>query len=303
MVLPNDFRDTCSFALADGTSIAVRGMTSLAGSTGETASTPAAQPTVLLVHGLGEHSGRYGEVARVFASAGYRFVTYDQRGHGQSSGRRCDCEGLDQLCHDLDQVLARVTRLAARGPVYLYGHSFGGMVVLWYLINQVAEGGAQADIRGALVTSPLIRAQSLPNSFVIRLGRMAAAIWPTLTIHAQIRGDQLSQLSHFVERFHADPFCQGRVTVRMGRAMLDSGEQLLTQAVRLPVPIQLHHGDTDPVTSWAASQEFSQQAGSHCEFVSWAGQRHELHHEPVRDEFLATMIGWIERESTRASVV
>lgn len=298
MNLPADFRDTCSFSVSDGTSIAVRQSVPRVDSTlGGKQATSATFPTVLFVHGLGEHSGRYDEVAQAFADTGFRFVAYDQRGHGLSSGRRCDCESLDQLCNDLDQVLRRINADSSLSATFLYGHSFGGMVVLWYLLTRVAKARSACKIHGALVTSPLIHAQNPPPPMIITLGRLAARIWPTLTFYSRIKGEQLSQVPKYVERFHADPFCQGRVTARMGRQILDAGDQLLSQANRLPVAVQLHHGDADPVTSWSASQSFSQEAGAQCEFVSWEGQRHELHHEVVREELFATMLRWLEKQA------
>lgn len=298
MHLPADFRDTCSFSVADGTAIAVRQCLpqSVPAMERERAAKDS-HPTVLLVHGLGEHSGRYDEVAQAFAENGFRFVAYDQRGHGLSSGRRCDCESLDQLCHDLDQVLCRISNASSPSTTFLYGHSFGGMVVLWYLLTRVADAASACDIRGALVTSPLIHAQSPPHPILVKLGRLAATVWPTLTFYSQIRGEQLSQIPRYVERFNADPFCQGRVTARMGRQLLDAGDQLQSQATNLPIPVQLHHGDADEVTSWAASRKFSENAGELCEFISWEDQRHELHHEMVRENLIATMLSWLAKQS------
>ena len=294
MELPHDFRDTCSFALPDGTVIASR-QQSVSSDAPHDETVGTRHSTVLLVHGLGEHSGRYVEVADEFARAGFRFVAYDQRGHGRSSGRRCDCEGLEQLCDDLEHVLNRITRGNQHAPVILYGHSFGGMVVLRYLLGRIAENKTSHAVAAAIVTSPLIRAQSPPHPAIIALGRLAAKVWPTVTLYAQIKGEQLSQLPEYTQRFHADPFCQGRVTARMGETLLDSGDWLLAHADKLPIPVQLHHGEDDTVTSWEASRTFSERAGDRCEFVSWPEQRHELHHEAIRETMFAQVIQWLKQ--------
>lgn len=282
------FETSQTFRLADGTELSFREQR-------PTASTSAVRGHILLVHGLGEHCGRYRDVANYFASHGFHFLAYDQRGHGKSPGRRGDAESIELLISDLHEAIREIVPSEPPIPLFLYGHSFGGMIVLKTLA-QPKTPQQLPGIRGAIVTSPLVQPTKPPGIILQKTGELLAKLWPSFVFRTRFNGELLTQDAAKLQAYKEDHLCHGSVTARLAVKMLAAGESLLDEAAAITYPIQLHHGATDPITSCSASEEFARRAGEIVEMNVWDAQRHELHQETRRDEFLASVIRWLDEK-------
>ena len=183
---------------------------------------------VLLVHGLGEHSGRYEHVGDRFAAAGLETYAYDLRGNGGSGGRRGHVDRWSQLHDDLGERLAAVRLAAAGRPVVLYGHSLGGMIVLGYLLS----ARPKPDL--AVVASPALdsRLPGWKKAIAPVLGRIA----PTLAIPNGIDGRTLSRDPAVAEKAAQDPACARTSTARF--AAEGFAEQArIRRELRLEAPV------------------------------------------------------------------
>src|SRR5512146_2483768 len=98
-----------------------------------------AKAVVVLIHGLGEHTGRYAHVGKAFAKAGYALVGFDLRGHGRSGGPRGDIPSYDSLLDDIGDFLAQMQARYARKPVFMYGHSLGGNLAMNFVLRRKAK--------------------------------------------------------------------------------------------------------------------------------------------------------------------
>jgi acylglycerol lipase len=240
--------------------------------------------SILVVHGLGEQSGRYDHVGDQFAGAGLDAWAYDQRGNGGSGGRRGDVERWSQFHEDLGERLAAVRLAADSRPVVIYGHSMGGLVVAGYLLSDRPK----PDL--AVLGSPGLDS-TLPG-WKKRIARPLARIVPTLSIPNGIDGSTLSRDPAVGEKAAADPLNSTASTVRFGAEALAEQARVRREAGRgFDIPTLVLHGEDDGLVPVAASAVLQGAPG--VERRTFPGLRHELHNEPEGPEIIDEVIVWL----------
>jgi alpha-beta hydrolase superfamily lysophospholipase len=253
-----------------------------------------ARATVVLVHGLGEHSGRYGHVAAAFAARGFIVVGWDLRGHGKSAGVRGDITDGDRLVDDLAAVCARFRAEAT--PLFLFAHSLGGQTAL-----RLMERDASV-CRGAVIASPWLRLAFSPPWWKVILAQIAMRVWPGFIQNRDIRSERLSRDAAHLASFPDLDLVHQRISARMYFWLLTGGEQILSQAHTVKTPLFLLHGDYDPVTSHHATCEFFERVGSPDKTLRiYPGARHETHNELERAQVLKEVCDWIDARLPEAS--
>ena len=253
---------------------------------------PAADPphqrgVVVLVHGLGEHMARYPHVVARLQRADFSVLAYDQRGHGTSPGRRGFVPSFDQLLDDLQTAHEAAATRRPGLPVFLYGHSLGGLLVLLAALQR------RPAVRGIVCTGPFLRAAFRPPRGKVLLAKMAARMWPHLVLGSGLDPYGLSRDSAVVRAYIEDPLVHDRLSSRLGAGMLEGGEWALAHAAEMYLPLLLMHGAADPLTSAAASQEFAAAVPTACTMRIWEGLYHEIHNEPEQGQVLDVMCGWL----------
>lgn len=214
---------------------------------------PAAHPTgpgVLIMHGLGEHCGRYAHVARFFNQLGLTVRTYDHRGHGQSGGRVGDVPDQDALLRDARLVLADFRKKLAAPPL-LFGHSMGGL----FAARFAAEG--LAPLRGLILSSPALalrmsRAQHL-------LLNVAARLFPGVGVPNGIPSRYLSHDDEVIAAYDHDPLVHPRISARLLCSMLAAIAYTREHAAALRIPVLLLVADDDHIVDPAGSRRFFAQ--------------------------------------------
>jgi acylglycerol lipase len=243
---------------------------------------------VALVHGLGEHSGRYAHVASALTAAGYALVAFDLRGHGRSEGQRGHSPSWETLLDDIDALLRESATHFPGRPIFLYGHSLGGNLVLSLILDR------KPQVAGAVVTGPLLHSAFQPPAWKIKLGETLYSLWPTFALGNELDPNGLSHDPQVVRDYVNDPLVHNRVSARLGIDMLRAGEWALAHASELAVPLLLMHGASDPLCSPQASQEFAQRAPHGvCTFQLWDNLYHEIHNEPEQNQVFQTMVQWL----------
>jgi alpha-beta hydrolase superfamily lysophospholipase len=242
--------------------------------------------SVLLVHGLGEHSGRYEHVGDRMTAAGLEVWAYDHRGMGGSAGRTGDIERWSQYHDDLAERLAAV-RSSADRPVVLYGHSLGGLICAGYLMTDRPK----PDL--AVLTSPAL--DSTIPGWKRSMARVLARVAPTVAIPNDIDGDTLSRDPSVAAKTVDDPSCVKTSTARFGAAGL--AEQARVNALAaggFGLPTLVFHGEDDRLVPVAASEIL--EGGPGVERRTYPGLRHELHNEPEHREVIEAIIDWLRAE-------
>jgi alpha-beta hydrolase superfamily lysophospholipase len=248
---------------------------------------------IALVHGLGEHSGRYTHVASALTAAGYALVAFDHRGHGRSEGQRGHSPSWETLLDDIDTLLRETASRFPGRPVFLYGHSFGGNLVLNYILRR------KPQLAGAIVTAPILRTAFQPPAWKIKLGETLYNLWPAFSLSNELDPKGLSHDPQVASTYVNDPLVHNRISARLALDMLRNGEWAIAHAGELSLPLLLMHGAGDPVCSPQASQEFAQRAPREaCTFKPWDNLYHEIHNEPEQDQVFDTIIQWLNGRLT-----
>jgi alpha-beta hydrolase superfamily lysophospholipase len=250
----------------------------------------APRAVVALVHGLGEHSGRYARLAACLTGRGYALTAMDLRGHGRSQGRKGHAPSYDVLMDDIERFLKQAGRQCPGIPVFLYGHSLGGNLVLNYLLRR------KPLLAGAVATSPLLRPASRPPAGKMVLAGILYRLLPAVPLANTIDPAFLSRDPAAVSDYRADPLVYHRVTARLGLDFLAAGQWALAHAAGLAASLLLMHGGADRVTSVDASREFAARAGDRCTLKIWPGLYHELHNEPEKQQVFDFLLEWLGRQ-------
>ena len=234
--------------------------------------------TICLIHGIGEHSLRYGHVAEHFISLGYGFAAFDLRGHGMSEGRRGDGT-YDVMLDDISKFLE-----LCEGEKVIYGPRMGGALALYYLLKRDAA-------KAAIISAPFLAlAEPLPRSKRLLL-KLLARIAPSLQLSNGVDPKLLSRDWRVVEEYINDPLVHDRITPRLAESAFRAAEWIMENASRLNVPVLVIHGTADRITSFDASRRFAELSG--CDFKAYEGFYHEPHNEIGRERVLKDVADWL----------
>ena len=244
--------------------------------------------SVLLVHGLAEHSGRYEAVGDQLTGGGLDVTAYDHRGMGGSGGRRGDVERWSQFHDDLAERLTDVRARDPRHPVVLYAHSLGGLIAAGYLLSNRPK----PDL--AVLTSPALDS-ALPG-WKKGLARSLARVTPTIAIPNAINGDTLSRDPSVAEKTVDDPLCVKTSTARMAAAGLAEQERVRAICARgFEIPTLVLHGEDDGLVPPSASEILA--TAPLVERRTYPGLRHELHNEPEGPSVIDDIVAWLAERS------
>jgi alpha-beta hydrolase superfamily lysophospholipase len=241
---------------------------------------------VLLVHGLGEHSGRYHHVAQAFTQSGYVLVAFDHRGHGRSGGVRGD-DSMDLTCADISHFLGEIRREYSQQPVFLYGHSLGGLQVLYYVLIH------KPQISGVISTAPALAADKGVSPVTILMAKVMSRLIPSMQIDNGLDRSNLSRTSEVIERYNNDPLVHGKITARFGMELMEMSKWTRSQQ-EFPLPLLLMVGSGDHIIDPKAVQVFGEGCKGDVTFRMLEGWYHEIHNEPEQEQILRDMIQWID---------
>jgi alpha-beta hydrolase superfamily lysophospholipase len=250
----------------------------------------ATHSAVLIVHGLGEHSGRYDALAKWFVSHGYAVRSYDQRGHGRTPGRRGALRHSDDLLRDLTAVYENYAIHSGRHPLLL-GHSMGGLVAL----RAVLDGRVEPS--GLVLSSPALR--SFEPLWLRRLAAVLVRVLPNLPLRNGLPVEALSHDTKVVEEYRTDPLRTGWITPRLADFIFRAGASSITDAWRLRVPSLLLAAGSDRLVDPSGSRDFANGAWATHQLTSrfFDTLFHELFNETEtgRHQVLAQLAEWLRR--------
>ena len=249
--------------------------------------------TVQIVHGLGEHLGRYEALAAALNAAGWDVAGHDQRGHGRSDGPRARIAGDHTLLVDLAAV---VDHLRGKGPHILLGHSMGGVVAARFVAEALMNAAPRwaRDVDGLVLSSPALD---------VGLGRgrqalvsMLARVAPGLSLRNGLKPEWISRDPDVVKRYIDDPLVHKRVTPQLVRFLIQSGQLVLRRAPRWRTPTLLLWAGDDRCVAPAGSAAFA--AAAPAAVVSsheFPGLYHEIFNEPEREAVIDHLTGWLQQ--------
>jgi alpha-beta hydrolase superfamily lysophospholipase len=249
-----------------------------------------ARAVVVIVHGLHEHSARYAHVGTRLAGAGFAVYAADHRGHGRSDGRRANIERMTLIVDDLGSFVRFATERHAGLPVFMVGHSLGGLIALQY----ATEPGTPLD--GLVLSGPLV-AVTVGSALQRRLAGVLSALVPDLRVAALDAAEKISRDPEVVRSYREDPLVyHGRIKARTGAEILVTIEGLPARLPRLSAPLLILHGTNDLMCAPAGSTVVHEGVSSPDKTVRrYQDLYHEVFNEPERDEVLTDLVRWLEQ--------
>lgn len=251
-------------------------------------SVPDARAVVGIIHGLSEHCRRYDGLADFFNGHGIAAVGYDRQGFGRSEGKRGYAKSYGSYLDGVAQLLVHCQRRYPDRPVFLYGQSMGGQLLLHYLIHR------RPAIRGAIVSSPHIAEAFTPSPVLVAFGKLMRYIYPALTVPNQLDVKLLSRDPAVVEAYRNDPYVHDRLSSQTGIDLIERARFLQQYDKGLPVPTLFLHGEADGITSAEATRDFVTRNPEGATLYTVPGGYHELHFEPEAPAVRQTIIDWME---------
>ena len=247
---------------------------------------------LVVAHGLGEHSGRYGNVVNRLLPVNYSIWIPDHRGHGQSGGKRGHVLNFEQYLLDLRLVVEMARADLPEGrKVFLLGHSMGGLIALYF---------AQQNpdlIDGVIASSPglgmVIKVPAVKNV----LGQVMSFIWPGLSFGNELDATKISRDESVVNAYQNDPLVHDRVSARWFTEMLSTMEEVNRQASRIRIPVLMQVAGDDHLVSAQSSQQFFEKLTvTDKTFYMYDGLYHEVYNEldEQRQKVLSDLEAWLE---------
>ena len=244
--------------------------------------------SIIIVHGLGEHSGRYDNVVDYLVPKGFAIYGFDLLGHGKSDGKREFVEKYEDFTETLTNYKNKVKSWQPGKSLFLLGHSMGGLIATEYLIDH------SHDFEGAIISAPLITVSDNINKFTIISGKILSAIAPTFGITA-LDPKAISRDPKVVNEYINDPLVyQGKTTARLSVELLKAIMRVNAEVSRIAVPFIVLQGSDDRLVNPQGAKMLHERAGSQDKSIRiYDGLYHEVFNEPERDQVLADVASWL----------
>ena len=256
---------------------------------------PSPRATVLVLHGAGDHSGRYPAVTAALVRAGFQVALLDLRGHGQSDGRRWHVDAFADYLSDLDAFVAKLSQDGLVGErLFVLAHSQGALVAaLWGL----AHPGLAS---GFVMSSPYFRLALRPPVLKVAAARVLGRVLPWLPLDAGLDMADLTsdpELRRWTER---DPLYGRATTPRWFEESSRAQRELAGRAGEWQAPLLVLAAGADRIADLAATRSFVEGARAPDKrLVEYAGLRHEIFNEVERERPIAEAIAWLSSRASR----
>ncbi len=242
---------------------------------------------LVIVHGHGEHSGRYPHVVEHLVPQGFAVYALDHRGHGRSPGQR----GYVNSMADFRGDVAALVQLAAAAqpnlPLFVMGHSLGGLIILDYVLHQ-PEG-----LRGVIVSAPAVGSVGV-SPILLQVSRVLSRVWPTFSLETGLDVKGISRDPQEVQAYQNDPLVHGKGTARLATEVMDTAVYCQENAHTLQLPLLMIHGAADIITSPADSRRFFDNvSGSDKTYIAYDGGFHESHNDIHYQQVVADISAWL----------
>jgi acylglycerol lipase len=243
-----------------------------------------------VIHGLGEHCGRYKHFAQYFSDKGYGLYLYDQRGHGKSPGKRVHAMHLKEFVDDLQSFLKMIRREEEETKFFLLGHSFGGQIAINYL------GNHSVGLSGAILSAPNIQLAMPVHPLKKLMADTLSLILPTMSLGNDIHAEYLSHDLQIVRDYQSDKLVNHRITLRMGAEVLENLNQLMALAPKIKTPSLVLHGSADKITSPQGSREFfDRMKVADRQYKLYPDYYHEIFNEIGKEKVFQDIEAWLQK--------
>jgi alpha-beta hydrolase superfamily lysophospholipase len=235
---------------------------------------------VAIVHGIGEHSGRFKKIVEHLVPRGHAVYAVDLRGHGRSPGQRGHLMSWSEYREDVKALLGWIAEQEPGCPVFIYGHSMGGLIVLDYILRH-PEGLSGAVVSGVALDS------AVASPSLIAAAILFPRIWPTFRIKVNLKPEALCRDPEVVADYLADPLTHRECSARWAAEAVAAGQYVRTHASELRVPLLMLHGEADSINYASGTRTFFEAVRLPDKKMHLVpGGYHEPHSDPGYDQVL-----------------
>jgi alpha-beta hydrolase superfamily lysophospholipase len=255
---------------------------------------PEENPKAILtiVHGVGEHSGRYMNLVDALVPKGFAIWSFDHRGHGRSPGRRGHIGAWSDYRGDLDHVLRFIEDRHPTLPRFLLGHSMGSLVVLDYILRD----DRSERLEGVIVSGVPFEPVGVAGPALILVAKVLSRILPRFHLTTEITPEALSRDIDVQEAARTDPLSHSQVTARWGTEAMATVSWVKAHPDRVNLPILIVHGGADPLNTAAGAEAwFKEVAHPDKRLRIYPGSLHEVHNDLDHAELAQDILAWLER--------
>jgi alpha-beta hydrolase superfamily lysophospholipase len=248
-----------------------------------------ARAVVLVVHGIGEHCGRYEHVVERLVPLGYAVYGLDHIGHGKSEGQREFVERFEEYTETLTIYYDMIQGWQAGKPVFLLGHSMGGLIAAYYLLDH------QERFRGGILSGPAVKVGEDVSRVTILMGRLLSALAPKAGLMA-LDAEGMSRDPEVVAAYVNDPLVfTGKMPARTAAEVLDAMLRVTAEAGKITLPLLILQGGADKIIDPAGAEMLYEKASSPDKTLRvYEGLYHEVFNEPECDRVLQDVENWLE---------
>jgi alpha-beta hydrolase superfamily lysophospholipase len=245
---------------------------------------------LMIVHGVGEHIGRYTNVVDHYVPLGFAIYGVDHIGHGKSGGEREMVERFEDYIEPLVTFREKIAGWYPGKPIFIYGHSMGGLITTLYLLDH------QADFKGAILSAAAAKVPDNITPLTVTLGKILASITPRVGM-IQLDTNYLSHDKTVVETYNSDPLVfHGKMPVRLSAEMLRAMTRVANEMQKITLPVFILQGSEDKLVDPSAAQMLYDGVGSPDKTLKiYAGLFHEVHNEPEREVMFKDLETWLEK--------
>ncbi len=243
---------------------------------------------ILLLHGLGEHIGRYAHVAQALQAGGYALAGFDLRGHGQSGGPRGHFPSLEAVMQDIQEFWDLLRGRYPGLPLFIYGHSLGGLLALTFALQR------QPQAKGVIASAPGLRSALQEQKVKIVLARVLGSLVPRLTLPSGLDANMLSHDPRVVEAYLHDPLVHDKTTTAFGKTALTAIDYVFEHAAEFRLPLLIMYGSEDRLTYPSGGEELARRTPGDVTLRLWEGMAHEVHNEPQKAEVFRFVLEWLD---------
>jgi acylglycerol lipase len=243
---------------------------------------------LFVVHGLGEHCGRYMNHVNRFVPLGYAVYGLDHLGHGKSDGQREVIERFEDYTDALTTYYGMVKGWQPGKPIFILGHSMGGLITCTYLLDH------QADFKGAIISAPAIKVGEGISSMTITMGKVLSRIAPKTGVLA-LDVNAISRDPEVVKAYVNDPLVfHGKTPARLAAEMLKAMMRVTAETNKITLPFIVIQGSQDKLVDPGGAQMLYDNAGSKDKTLKmYEGLYHEVHNEPEREVMFKDVESWL----------
>jgi alpha-beta hydrolase superfamily lysophospholipase len=246
---------------------------------------------LVIAHGLGEHCGRYQPFIQYFVQRGYAVYALDHEGHGKSEGKRGYISHFTDYVETLNNYVTTIKQQHPGLPVFLVGHSMGGVISVNYLIKY------QNKLAGCILSGPALATDDVISPFQKKLLKVLSFTTPKLPL-IKIEGAAVSRDPDVVKDYETDPLVfRGKVTARLLTEIISSAENALREAEKIKLPLLILHGDSDMLAHPKGSQQLAATVGSKDKTLKiYPELYHEIFLEPEKNAVFGDIEIWLNRQ-------